>query len=143
MACPPSLPAALLVLLPLVAPPAEGMSEVAEDERVLRAAGVGVDGPALLGFFRNRTTTEATQRGKIDPALGAAARDSHPLRRLAAAGALARAAGAEHRAAARALLRDPAARVRLGAARALLIAHDPSAVPALMALLEEGPAETA
>jgi len=77
--------------------------------------------------------------GKPDPAVVAAARDGEPVRRLAAAGVLARASGAEYRATARKLLRDADARVRFAAARALLAVHDKAAVPTLIAILEDGP----
>lgn len=78
--------------------------------------------------------------GKPDPALVEAARDAEPVRRLAAAAALARAAGEGHRAAARTMLSDEHPRVRFGAARALLAVHDKAAIPTLIALLEDGPA---
>jgi hypothetical protein len=56
----PTLLAALLVL-PL--PPAGRADEAAEaDERLLREAGVGTDGPALLAFFRARTLADADRR---------------------------------------------------------------------------------
>jgi hypothetical protein len=50
--------AALLALLPTSFPAAARQSG-ASDEQVLRSAGVSVEGPALLEFFRNRTPVPA------------------------------------------------------------------------------------
>jgi hypothetical protein len=83
------------------------------------------------------------REGRVHPAWLAAARDKAPLRRWAAAEGLARGTGEEARAAARRLLLDPEARVRCRAARALVQAGEPRAVPVLMALLEDAPAEIA
>ncbi|HEY8506301.1 MAG TPA: HEAT repeat domain-containing protein, partial [Gemmataceae bacterium] len=69
-------------------------------------------------------------------------RAADPLRRALAARALA-ASRPDARAAVRALLADPDASVRFTAAYALARAGDPEAVPALIALLEDGPAEYA
>src|SRR5262249_14367765 len=41
---------------------------VAEDQRILKAAGIALDGPALLDFFRKRTLTPAAQ-AKIEEAI--------------------------------------------------------------------------
>jgi HEAT repeat protein len=57
-------PALLVALLVLPSLPAAGRAdEAAEaDERLLREAGVGTDGAALLAFFRGRTLTDADRR---------------------------------------------------------------------------------
>jgi len=76
--------------------------------------------------------------GKPDALLVAAVTAKEPLRRLAAAFVLGR-AGPEQREAVRRLLNDPQPNVRFTAARELLRAGDKSAVPALLALLEQTP----
>jgi hypothetical protein len=83
------------------------------------------------------------QAGRVDRGLVEAARDPLPARRLAAALALARADSAEHRALARQLLQDADPRVRFHAAQALVVQQDRQAVPALIALLTDGPAALA
>jgi outer membrane protein assembly factor BamB len=77
----------------------------------------------------------------VVPSLEAALQAPHPARRAAAAYALGRRADAELRAIVRRLLVDPDPRVRLRAAQALVAGQDKSAVPVLVALLEEAPAE--
>lgn len=76
--------------------------------------------------------------GQPTPLLAAAAQDRNPIRRLAAVVPLVR-AGGEHREAVRKLLQDSEPRVRLTAAQALLGVQDKTAVPALIALLGDGP----
>jgi hypothetical protein len=116
---PPGAVAVLLAYLP------DAGDEAVEDEVAAALGRLGV------------------KRGRIDPLLEAAGKDASPLLRLAAAHALARASGAEARGAGRRLLKDPVPRVRLAAARSLLVAGDRTAVPALAALLEEGPTSLA
>src|SRR5262249_11635247 len=91
----------------------------------------------------NALAVVGVEEGKPGPGLWAAARAPPPLRRLAAAAALARANGQVHRATAYKLLKDTDARVRLWTAQALLAVQDKTAVPALIALLSEGPLATA
>jgi hypothetical protein len=76
-----------------------------------------------------------------DPALAAALKDAHPARRGAAAYVLGRCPDPRRRALVRPLLADREARVRLLAARGLLAGRDREAVPALIALLTEAPAQ--
>src|SRR5262249_21875323 len=87
--------------------------------------------------------TLGVRDGQPHPALVKAAEDKLPSRRLAAAVCLVRADGAKHRAAARRLLDDPDARVRFVTAQALVAAQDKAGIPALLALLGDGPAELA
>src|SRR5262249_44741399 len=76
--------------------------------------------------------------GKPDALLVAAATAKEPLRRLARPFAPRR-AGPDQRETVRRLLNDPQLKVRFTAARELLRAGDKSAVPALLALLEQTP----
>jgi hypothetical protein len=81
--------------------------------------------------------TLGVHEGKPDPALVKAAKDALPGRRIAAAAALARAKGDEYRDAARQLLKDADPRVRLFTAQTLVGVGDKTAVPVLIALVEE------
>ncbi len=82
----------------------------------------------------------ALRDGKPEPALVTALRDKNPLRRQAAAVALASHGGAKGRAAAHKLLADPDRTVRLRVALALANAHDKAAIEPLVDLLAELPA---
>jgi HEAT repeat protein len=75
--------------------------------------------------------------GKADPAALAALADRVPLRRGAAALAVALAGGADDRARVRKLLADSDPTVRLRAAQGLLAARDDAALPVLIELLNE------
>jgi HEAT repeat protein len=81
--------------------------------------------------------------GKPLPVVVAALGDRHPLRRAAAAHAVARSAGEEDRGRAAPLLRDSDPRVRYEAATGLVYAGDRAAIPALTALLTDAPVELA
>jgi hypothetical protein len=81
----------------------------------------------------------AVRGGEADPALLHALADKEPARRAAAAHVLGTAVPGQ-RPAVRRLLADPEALVRFRAASALVRARDKAAVPALIALLGEGPA---
>lgn len=81
--------------------------------------------------------------GKPDAGIVSAADDPLPVRRMAAAALLARAPEAEYRMAARKLLQDPEARVQVYVARSLLAVQDKSAVPRLLALIDDGPVDVA
>ncbi len=83
------------------------------------------------------------RQGKIDPSLADALRSPVAVRRAAAACIVGRRGDAEQRAAVRKLLSDAEPEVRLRAAQGLLAARDKSGVPALVALLEGSPVETA
>jgi HEAT repeat protein len=80
--------------------------------------------------------------GKPEPIILAAAKDAQPARRVAAAYVLAR-AGSEQRETLSQLLTDPDARVRFQAAAESVRARNKAGVPPLVALLSEGPRETA
>jgi HEAT repeat protein len=77
----------------------------------------------------------AMRDGKVDKALVDALTDKVPVRRAAAAEALARAAAEEHKKAVRALLHDANFTVRWRVATALVMAKDKEAVPVLIDLL--------
>jgi hypothetical protein len=79
------------------------------------------------------------QAGKPIPALTAALADPDPARRAAAAFVVGQAKDADQRRAAARLLTDREARVRFQAAVGLVAAGDKSAMPTLVALLDEGP----
>src|SRR5262249_19866067 len=83
------------------------------------------------------------QDGKVAAVLPPALEDKTAIRRAAAALVLGRSGTAEQRAAVRGLLDDADAGVRLRAAQGLLAGRDGRAVPALAALLSEGPPEVA
>jgi HEAT repeat protein len=80
--------------------------------------------------------------GKADAAIVDAARNSQPARREAAAHVLSR-AGKNHRELLQKLLDDVDAHVRLRAASGLICGRDKDGVPVLLALLTDGPRETA
>lgn len=81
--------------------------------------------------------------GKPDPALLAAVKAKAPQRRAAAGWALGRSRRAEQRALALPLLSDADAGVRWRTAEGLVAARDKQALPTLIALLSEGPADLA
>jgi HEAT repeat protein len=83
------------------------------------------------------------RQGKLDASLTRALHDPMAVRRAAAACIVGRRGDADQRGAVRKLLADADAEVRLRAAQGLLAAKDASGVPALMALLEGTPIETA
>jgi hypothetical protein len=83
------------------------------------------------------------REGRLDPALTDALTDALPARRAAAACIVGRRGDAEQRAAVRKLLKDSDAEVRLRAAQGLLACGDGAGLPALVALLEDTPLETA
>jgi HEAT repeats len=83
------------------------------------------------------------RQGKIDPSLTRALLDSMAVRRAAAACIVGRRGDADQRGAVRKLLTDADPEVRLRAAQGLLAAKDASGVPALTALLNGTPMETA
>jgi hypothetical protein len=86
--------------------------------------------------------TAGVKDGKAHPALVAAVGDNQPARRAAAARVLSR-AGDSYREQVQKLLGDTDARVRFEAAEGLIRRRDKSGVPALLALLTEGPPQTA
>jgi hypothetical protein len=117
--------------------PPDGAAEVllrflpfADDEAVEEAA---VDALAA----------SARRGGKADANVTKALADPLPIRRGAAARALAGADDADVRARVRKLLRDPEVRVRWEAARGLVLAAERDAVPVLIDLLRDGPPEVA
>jgi HEAT repeat protein len=81
--------------------------------------------------------------GQVDPAVSGALSDREPARRAAAALLLGRHGSAEQKAAVRKLLGDPDPAIRLRAAEGLLAGREKAAVPVLLALLAEAPADVA
>lgn len=90
------------------------------------------------------TLTELGARdGKLDAVLPAALQDKAPARRAAAALIVGRSGTAEQKSAVQALLADADAKVRFRAAQGLLAGRDKAGVPALIALLADGPMDLA
>src|SRR5262245_19414051 len=85
----------------------------------------------------------AARPGKVEPALIDAARDPEPARRGASAFVLGRHADRDQRELAVKLLSDPSYLVRFRAAQGVLAGKDPRAVPKLIDLLADAPAELA
>ena len=81
--------------------------------------------------------------GKVDAPVVAALKDKQAGRRGAAAVVLGRSGTADLRADLQKLLVDPDPRVRFRAAQGLLAGHDRAAVPALIALMKDGPMDLA
>ncbi len=81
--------------------------------------------------------------GRIEAALSAALADKDPGRRAAAALLLGRHGNAAEKTAVRKLLADADPNIRVRAAQGLLAAREKAAIPVLLALLGEGPAEVA
>jgi hypothetical protein len=98
---------------------------------------------SLAGDLRVALGAMAMKDGKADPAVLKALEDKLPLRRAAAAEALAFAGGPEQRTAIRKLLKDDDPTVRIRAAIALTSAQDKETMPALIGLLTDVPAPMA
>ncbi len=81
--------------------------------------------------------------GKVDAAVVAALKDKAPGRRGAAGVVVGRSGTAEQRADVQKLLTDADPRVRFRAAQGLLAGRDRGAVPALIALVKDGPPDLA
>ncbi len=111
--------AVLLAYLP------EADDETVEDEAAMTLAVLGVTD------------------GKVAAAVADALEDVDPVRRAAAAMVLGRSGTAEQRAAVQKLLADPNPRVRFRAAQGLLAVRERAALPALAALVDEGPMSVA
>jgi HEAT repeat protein len=107
--------AVLLACLP------EADDETVEDEAVMALAVLGVTD------------------GKVAAAVADALEDADPVRRAAAALVLGRSGTPEQRAAVQGLLADPNPLVRFRAAQGLLAVRERAALPALAALVGEGP----
>jgi hypothetical protein len=105
---------------------------------VLLAYLPAADEQAVEGAVLPGLAAVGVQGGRADPALVNALADREPARRAAAAHVLGAAAPGQ-RPAVRRLLADPEALVRFRAASALVRAGDKQAVPALIALLAQGP----
>jgi hypothetical protein len=101
-----------------------------------------VDDEYVRETIHQTLATLCLREGKPPAAIAAAVKDKEAARRVAAAYVLARGSAQPHTAVKR-LLSDPDPRVRLEAASGLVQAGEKSAVPALAALLSEGPAEIA
>lgn len=85
--------------------------------------------------------TVAAPRGKLNPRLLTALKDDVPVRRAAAADIVCQAGTPAERLAVKALLKDAKATVRLRAALGLAKRHEVEAIPVLIDLLGELPAE--
>jgi HEAT repeat protein len=90
---------------------------------------------------RKALAAVAVRGGRAEETVLQALTDKRPIRRAAAGEALVRAGDKGQRQAARPLLEDPAPQVRLQVAHALAEAKEKSAVPVLIRLLAELPAE--
>jgi hypothetical protein len=100
-----------------------------------------VEEEAVQSEVLSALMTLTQQGGKPDPVLREALRDAQTIRRSAAAYVLGHSGEPTIRAAVRALLADPEVRVRFQAAQGLLEGNDRQAVPALIALVRDGPVE--
>jgi hypothetical protein len=110
---------------------------------VLVAYLAGADGPEVEEEVLNALVVLSARDGKVDVDLAAALPDRAPERRAAAALVLGRSGTAEQREKVRPLLNDPEPRVRFRAAQGLIAGHDKTAVPALIALVADGPPDLA
>ena len=81
--------------------------------------------------------------GKVDAFVVAALKDKQANRRAAAGVAVGRSGTPEQRAEVQALLADPDPRVRFRAAQGLLAGRDRAGIPALVALVKDGPTDLA
>ncbi len=93
----------------------------------------------IAGELHTALIAMAMKDGKADPAVLKALEDKVPVRRAAAAEALAFAGGPDERDAVRKLLKDTDPTVKLKAAVALTSTQDKDSVPALIAMLTELP----
>jgi hypothetical protein len=85
----------------------------------------------------------AVHGGKVDAPIAAALKDKQSSRRAAAGLVLGRSGTPEQRSEAHALLLDADPRVRFRAAQGLLAGRDHAALPALIALVKDGPTDLA
>jgi HEAT repeat protein len=99
------------------------------------------DNDSVAEAVRASLTALAVQDGKPDPLLVTALNDKDPMRRAAAAEALTRSGAAGQDAAIRKLLGDPEPSVRLHVAMVLIAAKEKDAIPVLIDLLGQMPAE--
>jgi HEAT repeat protein len=125
--------------LPTVAARLLGMRRPAGGAEAVLAYLPSAEDDVIAGELRTALAAMAVKDGKADPAVLKALEDKVPLRRAAAAEALAFAGGADERDAVRKLLKDADPTVKLKAAIALTSAQDKETVPALIALLTELP----
>ncbi len=72
----------LLLALPWPRPAPAAVPDGSEDEKLLKAAKIGVDGPGLLDYFRQHTTTQA-QRDHIQTLIRRLGDDSFKVRQAA------------------------------------------------------------
>ena len=72
----------LLLALPSPRPASAAAADGSEDEKLLQAAKIGVDGPGLLDYFRQHTTTQ-TQKDHIQTLIRRLADDSFKIRQTA------------------------------------------------------------
>lgn len=100
-----------------------------------------IEDASVIDEIRRVLPAVAIRNGNADPSILAAAADADPIRRALAADVLGRAEG--QRDVALKLLKDRDAEVRFYAARALMMSKEPAAVPTMIALLEDLPADKA
>ena len=72
----------LLLALPSPRPASAAAPDGSEDEKLLKAAKIGVDGPGLLDYFRQHTTTQ-TQKDHIQTLIRRLGDDSFKVRQTA------------------------------------------------------------
>jgi hypothetical protein len=129
----PSLPSAAIRLL--------ARREPTTASGVLLAYLPFADGSVLEEEVLRALAALAVRPGKVDAALTDALKDPQPRRRAAAAYALGRHSEEAQRDAVRKLLADKEPLVRLRAAQGLIAGKDREAVPVLIALLADAPAD--
>ena len=133
----PALPSAAVRLL---ARPHQDKHSPAAAIRVLLGYVPFADDEVVEEEVATALTLLGAREVKIDPLLPEALRDPLAARRAVAAHVLGRVGTREHRAGLRKLLDDPVPAVRLRATQGLLMARDRTALPRLIALLDDAPA---
>jgi HEAT repeat protein len=96
-----------------------------------------VDNETIAEEARNALAAVALRHGRLEPAVKAALADANPVRRAAAAEAVARAGSADERSAVVALLKDPEPSVRLRVALTLAPLKEKQAIGVLIDLLAQ------
>jgi hypothetical protein len=97
------------------------------------------DNDAVFEQIETSLIAVSVRDGKADPALLAAVKDPHAVRRAMAAKLLCQVGGVANAKAVRPLLKDPQPTVRLRAALALADANDSQAIPVLIEWLADAP----
>lgn len=134
----PALPTAAVRLL---ARPQGKDHSPAAAIRVLLSYAPFADDDSVEEEIFNALTVLSAREAKIDPLLPEALKDGHASRRAAAAYVLGRVGTRDHLPGMRKLLEDPIPTVRLRSVQGLLAAKDKTAVPKLIALLNDAPTQ--